>query len=109
MIDLLGAVAATEQVTVEDEALALIARAADGSARDGLSILDQAMAMAHEAVGADSGATMLGLADRAQIYDLFEAVMAGRLAESLELLAAMHAHGADPWWCCRICSPSPIG
>ncbi|MEC8026055.1 MAG: DNA polymerase III subunit gamma/tau, partial [Pseudomonadota bacterium] len=76
--------------------LALIARAADGSARDGLSILDQAMAMAHEAVGADQVRTMLGLADRAQIYDLFEAVMAGRLAESLELLAAMHAHGADP-------------
>lgn len=96
LIDLLGAVAATEQVTVEDEALALIARAADGSARDGLSILDQAMAMAHEAVGADQVRTMLGLADRAQIYDLFEAVMAGRLAESLELLAAMHAHGADP-------------
>ena len=96
LIDLLGAVAATEQVTVEDEALALIARAADGSARDGLSILDQAMAMAHEAVGADQVRTMLGLADRAQIYDLFEAVMAGRLAESLEFLAAMHAHGADP-------------
>ena len=96
LIDLLGAVAATEQVTVQDEALALIARAADGSARDGLSILDQAMAMAHEAVGADQVRTMLGLADRAQIYDLFEAVMAGRLAESLELLAAMHAHGADP-------------
>ena len=96
LIDLLGAVAATEEVTVEDEALALIARAADGSARDGLSILDQAIAMAHEAVGADQVRTMLGLADRAQIYDLFEAVMAGRLAESLELLAAMHAHGADP-------------
>ena len=96
LIDLLGAVAATEQVTVEDEALALIARAADGSARDGLSILDQAIAMAHEAVGADQVRTMLGLADRAQIYDLFEAVMAGRLAESLELLATMHAHGADP-------------
>ena len=64
------------------------------------------MAMAHEAVGADQVRTMLGLADRAQIYDLFEAVMAGRLAE-FGLLAAMHANG-DPGGVAGFARPHPL-
>ena len=75
-----GSVAAQENVAVEDEALRLIARAADGSVRDGLSLLDQAIALAGEgAVTAEAVRGMLGLADRAQVWDLFEALMAGRI------------------------------
>ena len=92
-----GSVAAQESVAVEEEALRLIARAADGSVRDGLSLLDQAIALAGEgAVTAEAVRGMLGLADRAQVWDMFEAVMAGRIAEALALLGAAHAAGADP-------------
>jgi DNA polymerase-3 subunit gamma/tau len=90
-------IAAKEGVAVEEEALRLIARAADGSVRDGLSLLDQAIALAGEgAVTAEAVRGMLGLADRGQVWDLFEALMAGRIAEALALLGAAHAAGADP-------------
>jgi DNA polymerase-3 subunit gamma/tau len=92
-----GSVAAQENIAVEDEALRLIARAADGSVRDGLSLLDQAIALAGEgAVTAEAVRGMLGLADRAQVWDLFEALMAGRIAAALALLGQAHEAGADP-------------
>ncbi|WP_299394856.1 DNA polymerase III subunit gamma/tau [Pelagibius sp.] len=90
-------IAGEENVTVEAEALAMIARAADGSARDGLSLLDQAIALGGgTTVSAEQVQAMLGLADRARIFDLFTAVVTGKVPESLEILAGLHAAGADP-------------
>src|SRR5690606_22871011 len=69
----LGGIAEKEHVGVETEALALIARAAEGSVRDALSLLDQAIAHAAGEVQAQDVRNMLGLADRARVIDLFEA------------------------------------
>ena len=81
---------------VTPEAMALIARAADGSARDGLSILDQAMAQGGEEVTEEQVRDMLGLADRGQTFDLYEALMAGDIAGALENLERQYAAGVDP-------------
>ena len=91
-------IAEKEGVAISPEALTLIARAADGSARDGLSLLDQAIAQAEPGapIGAEAVATMLGLADRAMVFDLFEALMAGRPDHALAVTDRAHAHGADP-------------
>jgi DNA polymerase-3 subunit gamma/tau len=90
-------VAEAEGVDISEEALAMIARAADGSVRDGLSLLDQAIALGGAGrVEAEGVRAMLGLADRAQVFDLFEAVMRGRAPEALGLLGALHESGADP-------------
>jgi len=88
--------AAKEGASLEDEALKLIARAADGSVRDGLSLLDQAIAHGHGQVTADQVRDMLGLADRGLIFDLFEAAMTGRAAEALAMLDRQYAMGAAP-------------
>jgi DNA polymerase III subunit gamma/tau len=92
----LGAIAAKEQVEVEPEALALIARAAEGSVRDALSLLDQAIAHAAGPVRADDMRQMLGLADRTRIVDLFEALMRGDMAAALHELRDQYDCGADP-------------
>jgi len=76
--------------------MALIARAADGSARDGLSLMDQAIARGGGNVTADQVRDMLGLADRAVVLDLFEATMGGNAKEALDILGRLHAAGADP-------------
>lgn len=89
-------VAERESIDVEDDALAMVARAADGSARDGLSILDQAIALASGAVTAEQVRDMLGLADRARIFELFDQVMKGAAAEALDVLRRMYDEGADP-------------
>ena len=89
-------IVAAENVTVEPNALALISRAADGSARDGLSLLDQAIAMAEGAVTEAQIREMLGLSDRTQLFDLYEAVMGGEAATALDLLGVMYRAGADP-------------
>jgi DNA polymerase-3 subunit gamma/tau len=85
-----------EGVRVAPPALAMIARAADGSVRDGLSLLDQAIALTGGDVGEEEVKAMLGLADRARIFDLFEAVMGGEIAAALDLLGELYAAGADP-------------
>jgi len=85
-----------EGAEVEEPALALIARAADGSARDGLSILDQAISQAGGKVTETAVRDMLGLADRALVFDLFEAVMSGDVKKALDLLADQYAAGASP-------------
>lgn len=85
-----------EGVTAEPEALELIARAADGSVRDGLSLLDQAIALGEDKIAEKVVAEMLGLGDRARSYDLFEALMQGRIPETLGILEELHAAGADP-------------
>ncbi|WP_051630481.1 DNA polymerase III subunit gamma/tau [Afifella pfennigii] len=92
----LGRIAEKEGFEVEAEALRMVARAAEGSVRDALSILDQAVAHGAGKVEAKTIHDMLGLADRARIVDLFEKVMAGDTAGALEELAAQHAAGADP-------------
>ena len=93
-------IAKTESVGIETDALALIARAADGSVRDGLSLLDQAIAQDAAAgggpIGADQVRAMLGLADRTAIIDLFEALVKGEAPPALGLLADLYRDGADP-------------
>ncbi|SDD17650.1 DNA polymerase III subunit gamma/tau [Belnapia rosea] len=91
-------IAGLEHVRVEAEALAMLARAADGSVRDGLSLLDQAIALGgpEGQVTAEAVRDMLGLADRAMVLELMEALMAGRTAEALTLLDRAHERGADP-------------
>jgi DNA polymerase-3 subunit gamma/tau len=92
----LAGIAQKEQITAEPEALALIARAAEGSVRDSLSLLDQAIAHAAGPVRGEDVRQMLGLADRARIIDLFEAVMRGELAPALAELRDQYDTGADP-------------
>lgn len=89
-------ITANEGAKITDEALALIARAAEGSARDGLSLLDQAIARDGEAIEADMVREMLGLADRSRVIDLFEAVMAGNIAAALDEVKSQYQAGADP-------------
>ena len=92
-----AAICAQEGVGAEDDALAMVARAADGSVRDGLSILDQAIALAGGgAVTAEAVREMLGLADRALAITLMEALMAGEVARALDLSEQAHARGTDP-------------
>jgi DNA polymerase-3 subunit gamma/tau len=92
-----GRICDKEGMRIEPEALTLIARAADGSARDGLSLLDQAIAQTESGglIGTDQVADMLGLADRAAVFDLFEAAMGGKPAAALEITDRAHARGAD--------------
>ena len=89
-------ITAKEGVAVDEAALTMIARAAEGSARDALSLLDQAIAHAAGTVGADEVRQMLGLADRAMVIDLFEEVMRGDVAAALARLKALYDVGADP-------------
>lgn len=85
-----------ENVTAQEEALKLIARAADGSVRDGLSLLDQAIAHGGGNVTAEFVRAMIGLADRAAVVDLYEQVMKGEIKEALESFSKQYAAGADP-------------
>ena len=89
-------IAAAEGVEVEPAALALVARAADGSVRDGLSVLDQAMA--HEGARITEAAVraMLGLADRTRLFDLFDMLMRGAIKDALDCFAELHDAGAEP-------------
>jgi len=91
-----GTIARKEGASITDAALTLIARAADGSVRDGLSLLDQAISMEGAEVGEEDIRRMLGLVDRGHTFDLFDAVMRGDVAGALDRLAAQHADGADP-------------
>ena len=94
----LAGIAEKENVKIEAGALALIARAAEGSARDALSLLDQAMAHGEggDVIEAVTIRDMLGLADRGRMLDLFEKVMGGRIAEGLTDLQGLYDSGADP-------------
>jgi len=100
MIAHLAKICGLEKVEAEHEALAMIARAAEGSVRDALSLLDQAIA--HGAMGdaggvkADDIRHMLGHSNRSRIIDLFEAVMAGHMPQGLAILKELGDTGADP-------------
>jgi DNA polymerase III subunit gamma/tau len=92
----LGQIAAKEKVAIEEGALSLIARAAEGSARDALSLLDQAIAHEQGPITAQTMREMLGLADRGRVLDLFEKVMGGEVPGALSDLGALYDSGADP-------------
>lgn len=85
-----------EDVQAEDSAIAMIARAADGSVRDGLSILDQAMALGDGQISAAQIGQMLGLGDRARNMDLLECALSGDMPEALKIMDDLYAKGMDP-------------
>ncbi|MDB5741669.1 MAG: polymerase subunit gamma and tau [Alphaproteobacteria bacterium] len=99
----LATLAVKEDVKIEEGALALIARAAEGSARDALSLLDQAIAHngdgsggEAETITAEMVRAMLGLADRGRVLDIFEKLMGGDVAAALTDLTGLYDAGADP-------------
>ena len=96
MIALLTRIAAAEGATITDDALALITRAAEGSARDATSLLDQSISHGAGETTADQVRAMLGLADRGRVIDLFEMVMRGDAASALTEMQSQYADGADP-------------
>ena len=96
MIALMRKIAAAECAEITDDALALITRAAEGSARDATSLLDQAISHGAGETTADQVRAMLGLADRGRVLDLFEAIMRGDASAALAELGAKYSDGADP-------------
>ena len=92
----LGNIASKENVEVEPEALGIIARAAEGSVRDSLSLFDQAIAHAAGTVRADAVRQMLGLADRTRVIDLFDFLARGDIAAAFNEFRAQYDVGADP-------------
>lgn len=96
MAEYLKGIAAKEKVEISDDALALIIRASEGSARDAISLLDQAIAHGAGQTEADQVRAMLGLADRGRVLDLFDMIMRGDAAAALNELSSQYADGADP-------------
>ncbi len=96
MIAHLRRIAGAEGAVIADEALALITRAAEGSVRDAVSLLDQAISHGAGETTADQVRAMLGLADRGRVLDLFDMIVRGDAAGSLNELSAQYADGADP-------------
>ncbi len=96
LISHFGKIVELEGAEAEEAALAEIARASEGSVRDGLSLLDQAIAYGSGKVGGDDVRKMLGLVDRARIIDLFKLVMTGKAGPALMELKAQYEAGADP-------------
>lgn len=96
LVGLFSTILGKEGITAQAEALAMIARAAEGSARDGLSLLDQAIAHGGGIVEADAVRSMLGLADRARIVDLFGHIVRGDVKAALEEFAWQYEAGASP-------------
>ncbi|MEM8654667.1 MAG: DNA polymerase III subunit gamma/tau [Pseudomonadota bacterium] len=96
MIALLRKIATAEGAEIADDALALITRAAEGSARDATSLLDQAISHGAGETTADQVRAMLGLADRGRVLDLFDMILKGDAAGALTELGGQYADGADP-------------
>ncbi len=96
MIAMLRRIADAEGAAIADDALALITRAAEGSARDAQSLLDQAISHGAGETTADQVRAMLGLADRGRVLDLFDLIMKGDAAGALAELGRQYAEGADP-------------
>jgi DNA polymerase III subunit gamma/tau len=92
----LANIAAKENVEVEPEALGIVARAAEGSVRDSLSLFDQAIAHAAGTVRADAVRQMLGLADRTRVIDLFDSLARGDIASAFREFRDQYDTGADP-------------
>ena len=96
MMALLRRIAHAEGASISEDALALIVRAAEGSARDATSLLDQAISHGAGETGAAEVRVMLGLADRGRVLDLFDLILRGEAAAALTELSAQYAEGADP-------------
>ena len=96
MIDHLTRITMAEGAAVAQDALALITRAAEGSVRDAMSLLDQAIAQGVGETTAAEVRAMLGLADRSRVLDLFDLILQGNAAAALQELGAQYANGADP-------------
>ncbi|GLQ36367.1 DNA polymerase III subunit gamma/tau [Amylibacter marinus] len=96
MISLMRKIATAENAEIAEDALALIVRSAEGSARDATSLLDQAIAHGAGETTADQVRAMLGLADRGRVLDLFDMVMRGQADAALNELSSQYADGADP-------------
>ena len=84
-----------EKINIEQDAMTLIVRAADGSVRDGLSLLDQAIANQNESISANQIIDMLGLADRGKIFDLLNHIFQGNAIKALQIYNELHQAGAD--------------
>jgi len=96
MIAHLQSIAAKESAQIADDALALITRAAEGSVRDAMSLMDQAISHGAGETTAPQVRAMLGLADRGRVLDLFDLIMKGDAAGALQELSSQYADGADP-------------
>jgi len=96
MLALLKRIAEAEDAQITEEALALITRAAEGSARDATSLLDQAISHGAGETSVEQVRAMLGLADRGRVLDLFDLILKGDAAGALTELGAQYAEGADP-------------
>ena len=96
MIGMLQRIAAGEHAEIAEDALALITRAAEGSARDATSLLDQAISHGAGETTVEQVRAMLGLADRGRVLDLYQMIMRGDAAAALTELGAQYAAGADP-------------
>ncbi len=94
----LSAIAKKEKVKIKDDALTLISNSAEGSVRDALSLLDQAIGISNKGDAIDVGlvSSMLGVADSAAMYDLFSDIVEGKPKEAIEQIRAMYMAGADP-------------
>ena len=95
LTDHLNNVAKKENIKIDKDAMALIVRSADGSIRDGLSLLDQAITNEKNNIVANSVVHMLGLADRGKIFDLMDAILKGDAKLSLEIYNKIYQSGAD--------------
>ena len=96
MIKMLQNLAKLENANISNEALALITRASEGSARDAQSLLDQVISHGAGETNVDQVRSMLGLADRGRVMDLFEFIMRGQAKEALNELGSQYSDGADP-------------
>ena len=96
MIKMLQNLAKLENASISNEALALITRASEGSARDAQSLLDQAISHGAGETSVDQVRAMLGLADRGRVLDLFEFIMRGQAKEALNELGSQYSDGTEP-------------
>ena len=95
LIQHLKRISELEKVKVDEDAISLLVRAGDGSVRDSLSLLDQAIINTDTSVSAETVANMLGLADRGKIYELLGHIAKGQASESLDLFRNLYNSGAD--------------
>ena len=96
LIQLFHKIIAAENLKADEEALEMVARAADGSARDGLSMLDQAIVLGDGKIKTETVIEMIGLADRTQTLALFEHLIAGSIPDVLKNLQLQYKNGANP-------------
>jgi DNA polymerase-3 subunit gamma/tau len=96
LLELFHKIIKAEKLKAEEEALHIIAKAADGSARDGLSLLDQGISLGSGSVKTDIVKHMIGLADRGQTFDLYEALIKGEVEKVIRLLSEQYKNGANP-------------